>query len=41
MQTGIIYQVFNKISKKSYIGQTVRSLNERKREHLKNTIKEK
>jgi len=40
MCKGIIYRAYNKISKKSYIGQTTRNLEIRKYEHLKITIKE-
>lgn len=32
---GIIYKAVNKINKKIYIGQTIRSLKERKRDHIK------
>lgn len=37
MQTGIIYQAFNKISQKSYIGQTTKSLHKRKNQHYIST----
>lgn len=37
MQTGIIYQAFNTISKKSYIGQTKRALKQRIKEHYNDT----
>lgn len=40
MQTGIIYRAFNKVSGKSYIGQSTRNLNIRKGEHLTQTIKD-
>lgn len=39
MQTGIIYRAFNKVSEKSYIGQTTRTLEIRKQQHLYTTIK--
>lgn len=35
METGYIYRFYNKITGKSYIGQTTRPLNERVAEHLK------
>ena len=35
METGYIYRFYNKITKKSYIGQTTRPLNKRVSEHLK------
>lgn len=35
METGYIYRFYNKITGKSYIGQTIRPLNERVAEHLK------
>lgn len=34
MQTGYIYKFHNKITNKDYIGQTIRTLNDRIREHL-------
>ena len=34
MFSGIIYKATNQINKKSYIGSTIRTLNERKSEHL-------
>ena len=34
MQTGYIYKFHNKITDKVYIGQTVRTLNERKKQKL-------
>lgn len=40
MTTGIIYLAKNTISNKCYVGQTTRTLEQRKKEHLKNTIKE-
>lgn len=39
MQIGIIYRAYNKISGKSYIGQTTRTLEIRKQQHLCTTIK--
>lgn len=35
METGYIYKFYNKITQKSYIGQTTRPLNKRVSEHLK------
>lgn len=37
MQTGYIYKFHNKITDKVYIGQTVRTLNERISEHSQET----
>lgn len=39
MSNGIIYLAKNKISSKSYVGQTIRTLEIRKEEHFKNTTK--
>lgn len=39
MTTGIIYLAKNTISNKCYVGQTTRTLEVRKKEHLKHTIK--
>lgn len=39
MTTGIIYLAKNTISKKCYVGQTIRTLEQRKKEHLWHTIK--
>ena len=35
---GIIYQCTNLVNNKIYIGQTIRTLEERKKEHLKKAI---
>lgn len=41
MKTGIIYIVTNKINNKYYIGQTIKNLNERRRNHKKDTKRKK
>lgn len=41
MTTGIIYLAKNTISNKCYIGQTRKTLEQRKRQHIRDTIKEK
>lgn len=41
MQTGYIYKFHNKITSKDYIGQTVRTLNERISEHLYDALHNK